>query len=83
MATEHAYSYQFRVYATRSDQGSFVSLVQREVALSNANLIIQVIGVHAINVIRSPDPGNPCMQETPLFDAYPLMHYIELADPRR
>ena len=80
MAIEHVYSYQFRVYPAGSGQGILVSLVQREVALSNANLIIQVNGVHAIYVIQ-PDPGNPCMQETPFFDAYPLMHYIELADP--
>lgn len=51
MAIEHVYSYQFRVYPAGSGQGILVSLVQREVALSNANLIIQVNGVHAIYVI--------------------------------
>lgn len=51
MAIEHVYSYQFGVYPARSGQGIIVSLVQREVASSNANLIIQVNGVHAIYVI--------------------------------
>jgi len=48
MAIEHVYSHQFGVHPARSGQGILVSLVQREVALSNGNLIIHVNGVHAI-----------------------------------